>query len=47
MTQLSSKSIKSILQEALSKDGDFPKERVKTIIQQIREEERNRKEYKL
>ncbi len=41
MTQLNSKSIKSILQEALSKDGDFLKEMVKSIMQQLMEEERD------
>jgi len=41
MTQLNSKSIKTILQEALSKDGDFLKEMVKNIIQQLMEEERD------
>ena len=41
MTQLNSKSIKSILQEALSKDGDFLKEMVKSIMQQVMEEERD------
>jgi len=41
MTQLNSKSIQSILQEALSKDGDFLKEVVRRIIQELMEEERN------
>jgi transposase-like protein len=41
MTQLNSKSIQSILQEALSKDGDFLKEMVKSIIQHLTEEERD------
>jgi len=41
MTQLNSKSIKTILQEALTKDGDFLKEMVKSIIQQLMEEERD------
>ena len=35
MTQLNSKSIKSILQEALSKDGDFLKEMVSKKLQHI------------
>jgi len=42
MTQLNSKSIKLILQEALDKDGDFLKEMVKSIMQQLMEEERDR-----
>lgn len=41
MTQLNSKPIKTILQEALSKDGDFLKEMVKNIMQQVMEEERD------
>jgi len=41
MTQLNSKSIKSILQEALSKDGDFLKEMVRMLLQEMMEEERN------
>ena len=41
MTQLNSKSIKAILQEELNKDGDFLKQMVKHIIQQIMEEERD------
>jgi len=41
MTQLNSKSIKFILQEALSKDGDFLKQMVKNIMQQLMEEERD------
>ena len=41
MTQSNSKSIQSILQEALSKDGDFLKEVVRRIIQELMEEERN------
>jgi len=41
MTQLNSKSIKLILQEALDKDGDFLKEMVKNIMQQLMEEERD------
>ena len=42
MTQLNSKSIKTILQEALSKDGDFLKEMVRMLLQEIMEEERDR-----
>lgn len=41
MTQLNSKSIKSILQEALSKDGDFLKEMVRMLLQEMMEEERD------
>jgi len=41
MTQPNSKSIKAILQEELDKDGDFLKEMVKNIMQQIMEEERD------
>jgi len=41
MTQLNSKPIKTILQEALTKDGDFLKEMVKMILQEIMEEERD------
>jgi len=41
MTQSNSKSIQAILQEALKKDGDFLKEIVRRIIQQVREEERD------
>jgi transposase-like protein len=41
MTQPNTNSIKSILQEALSKDGDFLKEVVRRIIQQLMEEERD------
>jgi len=41
MTQLNSKSIKTILQEALSKDGDFLKEMVRMLLQEIMEEERD------
>ncbi len=33
MTQLHSKSIQTILQEALNKDGDFLKEIVRRILQ--------------
>jgi len=43
MTQLNSKSIKKILQEELDKDGDFLKEIVKNIMQQIMEEERDQR----
>jgi len=41
MTQLNSKSIKTILQEALAKDGDFLKEMVRMLLPEIREEERD------
>jgi putative transposase len=41
MTQLNSKSIKTILQEALSKDGNFLKEMVRMLLQEIMEEERD------
>jgi putative transposase len=41
MTQLNNKSILVILQEALEKDGDFLKEIVRRIIQQLMEEERD------
>lgn len=41
MSQLNSKSIQTILQEAPSKDGDFLKEMVKSIMQQLMEEERD------
>lgn len=41
MTQLNSKSIQEILQEALRKDGDFLKEIVRRIMQQVMEEERD------
>ncbi len=41
MTQLNSKSIKTILQEALSKDGDFLKEMVRMLLQEMMEEERD------
>jgi len=41
MTQLNNKSIKTILQEALSKDRNFLKEIVKNIMQQLMEEERD------
>lgn len=41
MTQLNSKSIHAILQEALDKDGNFLKEIVRRIIQQLMEEERS------
>jgi len=35
MTQLNNKSIQAILQEALSKNGDFLKEVVKRIMQEL------------
>ena len=41
MTQLNSKSIKTILQEALTKDGDFLKEMVRMLLQEMMEEERD------
>lgn len=41
MTHLNSKPIKKILPEELDKDGDFLKEIVKNIMQQIMEEERD------
>jgi len=41
MTQLNSNSIKAILQEELNKDGDFLKQMVKNIMQQLMEEERD------
>ena len=41
MTQLNSNSIMSILQEELNKDGDFLKQMVKNIMQQLMEEERD------
>jgi putative transposase len=41
MTQPNSKTIQAILQEALSKDGDFLKEVVRRIIQELMEEERD------
>ena len=41
MTQLNNKSIKSILQEALSKDGDFLKEIVRMLLRKMMEEERD------
>jgi putative transposase len=41
MTQLNTNSIMSILQEELNKDGDFLKKIVKSIIQQLMEEERD------
>ena len=41
MTQFNTNSIMSILQEELNKDGDFLKQMVKHIIQQIMEEERD------
>ena len=41
MTQLNSKSIHAILQEVLEKDGDFLKEILGRILQELMEEERN------
>jgi len=41
MTQLNTNSIMSILQEELNRDGDFLKEMVKSIMQQLMEEERD------
>lgn len=41
MTQLHSKSIQTILQEALDKDKDFLKELTRRILQQLMEEERD------
>ena len=41
MTQLNNKSIKTILQEELNKDGDFLKEMVRMLLQEIMEEERD------
>jgi putative transposase len=41
MTKLNSKSIKAILQEELNQDGDILKEMVKSIMQQLMEEERD------
>jgi len=41
MTQLNTNSIMSILQEELNQDGDFLKQMVKSIIQQLMEEERD------
>ncbi|HNR65731.1 MAG TPA: hypothetical protein PKJ95_05515 [Atribacterota bacterium] len=38
MTQLNSNSIKAILQEELEKDGDFLKEMVRSIMQEVMEE---------
>ena len=40
MTQLNSNSIKAILQEELNTDGDFLKEMVRSIMQEVMEEER-------
>jgi len=42
MTQVNSKSIEEILQEALKKDGDFLKEILRRVLQQVMEEERDR-----
>ena len=41
MTQLNSNSIKSILQEELSRDGDFLKKMVRILLQEMMEEERD------
>ena len=41
MTQLNSKAIQTILQEALDKDKDFLKELTRRILQQLMEEERD------
>ena len=41
MTQLNSNSIKAILQEELNQDGDFLKEMVRSIMQEVMEEERD------
>ena len=41
MTQLNSNSTKAILQEELNQDGDFLKEMVRSIIQEVMEEERD------
>jgi len=41
MTQLNSKQIISILQEELNTDGDFLKEMVRSIMQEVMEEERD------
>ncbi|HBY56913.1 MAG TPA: IS256 family transposase [Candidatus Atribacteria bacterium] len=41
MTQLNNKSIQAILQEELDRDGDFLKEVVRRIMQQLMEEERD------
>jgi len=43
MTQLNSKSIQTILQEALDKDKDFLKELTRRILQQLMEEERDQR----
>ena len=42
MTQQNNNSIQAILQEAIRKDGDFMKEIVRRIMQQLMEEERDR-----
>jgi transposase-like protein len=42
MTQQNSKSIQEILQEALREDGDFLKEILRRVLQQVMEEERDR-----
>ena len=41
MTQLNSNSTKTILQEELNQDGDFLKEMVRSIMQEVMEEERD------
>ena len=41
MTQQNSNSTKDILQEELNQDGDFLKEMVRGIIQEVMEEERD------
>jgi putative transposase len=41
MTQVNSNSIHTILQEALHKDGDFLKEILRRVLQQVMEEERD------
>ena len=42
MTQSNNNSIQTILQEALRKDGDFLKEILRRVLQQLMEEERDR-----
>ena len=41
MTQINSKSIQAILQEAREKDEDFIKELLKMLLQQVMEKERD------
>ena len=41
MTQQNNKSIQTILQEAIRKDGDFLKEILRRVLQQVMEEERD------